>query len=517
MNTKESFLDEIINILSDTSTFSSDVDLITYNIDEKGNITGKFKDSHQGRLFDFKIDDSGVKYKPSPNLDSFTLVEAVTRFDAYSAGASTVYKALDSTIIGKRTKRPTCTSISYNCGLACIDIRKACAVSLNENITPLRIAKLKKMALAIRNGGKGNDYANSISRLATNLTSKYKEKALKETFKQGRETRQKFSSLNKAERKAKDETRTKDVESKRKKEELVVSQRKEGYAKAIAQMASVRGQLKSGEDVAALLGSFQDSVKKGRENLVLNENIRIGKETAKVFVTQGPSKAIEFYGEQRAKAEERYAEYSKTMIKAARELLYVDNPSKMSPRSGGVVIPETGAKTGELDTQQSKKFATGLREFQKLVGVSSLDGKTIKAVAIDPKSPKSGRSFYRGKSNTIYIADNAPVAVVIHEAAHWLEESDPTIHKKVQAFLEKRTAGEQWQKLSVLTGNKAYKDTEVAKPDKFMKAYMGKKTNSKDNSEILSMGIEHMYRDPIKFANQDPEYFAFIYNTLRGK
>ncbi|HLO51384.1 MAG TPA: hypothetical protein VK211_23420, partial [Kamptonema sp.] len=104
-----------------------------------------------------------------------------------------------------------------------------------------------------------------------------------------------------------------------------------------------------------------------------------------------------------------------------------------------------------------------------------------------------------------------------HEAAHWLEESDPVIHEKVQKFFESRTVGEKWQKLSDLTGNSNYGDNEVAKPDKWPKAYMGKKTNSDKNSEILSMGMEMMYRDPVAFAKQDPEYFAFIHNTLRGK
>jgi hypothetical protein len=45
---------------------------------------------------------------------------------------------------------------------------------------------------------------------------------------------------------------------------------------------------------------------------------------------------------------------------------------------------------------------------------------------------------------------------------------------------------------------------------------MGKKTGWK-NSEILSMGMEMMYKAPVDFAKADPEYFAFVYDTLRGK
>jgi hypothetical protein len=158
----------------------------------------------------------------------------------------------------------------------------------------------------------------------------------------------------------------------------------------------------------------------------------------------------------------------------------------------------------------------GLSAFKKMVGVDTVDGKTLKMASLDASFGKAAdRSFY-GRGG-IYMADKAPVEVVVHEAAHWLEESDPKIHAKVQKFFESRTAGEKWQKLSELTGNSNYGNNEVAKPDKWPKPYMGKKANSDKNSEILSMGMEMMYKDPVGFAKKDPEYFAFIHNTLRGK
>ncbi len=35
-------------------------------------------------------------------------------------------------------------------------------------------------------------------------------------------------------------------------------------------------------------------------------------------------------------------------------------------------------------------------------------------------------------------------------------------------------------------------------------------------SEILSMGLECFYNDPIKLATKDPEMFDFIFNVARG-
>jgi hypothetical protein len=114
------------------------------------------------------------------------------------------------------------------------------------------------------------------------------------------------------------------------------------------------------------------------------------------------------------------------------------------------------------------------------------------------------------------MADKAPVEVVVHEAANWLEESDPKIHAKVQKFFESRTAGEKWQKLSELMGNRNYSETEVAKPDKWLRTYMGKKTNS-TNSEILSMGMEVIYKAPVDFAKADPRILCFHIQYIKGE
>lgn len=41
------------------------------------------------------------------------------------------------------------------------------------------------------------------------------------------------------------------------------------------------------------------------------------------------------------------------------------------------------------------------------------------------------------------------------------------------------------------------------------------KDYGKDASEIFSMGMEEMSRDPIGFAEKDPEMFDFIYAQAR--
>jgi hypothetical protein len=51
--------------------------------------------------------------------------------------------------------------------------------------------------------------------------------------------------------------------------------------------------------------------------------------------------------------------------------------------------------------------------------------------------------------------------------------------------------------------------------DEFFDHYCGK--YYKDGAtEIISMGLEKMYKDPIAFLDKDPEYFEFIVKVMWG-
>ncbi len=81
------------------------------------------------------------------------------------------------------------------------------------------------------------------------------------------------------------------------------------------------------------------------------------------------------------------------------------------------------------------------------------------------------------------------------------------------------------QKLSLLTGNSGYSDDEVAIEDSWEanggtvysgKVYHpGKIIALSDCTEILSIGLERLFRDPYDFAKKDPEYFDFVVSVLR--
>ena len=60
-----------------------------------------------------------------------------------------------------------------------------------------------------------------------------------------------------------------------------------------------------------------------------------------------------------------------------------------------------------------------------------------------------------------------------------------------------------------------YDKREKGKRDKFIVPYMGK-IYSQGATEIVSMGMEFLFADPVKLAKEDPEYFDFMIDLLRG-
>ncbi len=74
------------------------------------------------------------------------------------------------------------------------------------------------------------------------------------------------------------------------------------------------------------------------------------------------------------------------------------------------------------------------------------------------------------------------------------------------------------KKRRILTGIE-YDWSEIAYEDEWEKRggdpYAGKVYRGGKYTEILTMGLERLYRDPQGFAQQDPDYFDFILGIVR--
>jgi hypothetical protein len=167
-----------------------------------------------------------------------------------------------------------------------------------------------------------------------------------------------------------------------------------------------------------------------------------------------------------------------------------------------------------LSQENRLALEAGLEDLNKMVSPNVLaDAFT------NIEQTRSGRAYFLSGTNTVYLskAGSSP-RTVIHELGHWLEDSGGIgFRQKVFDFYENRTAGYRLEKMPGI----GYSAKEKTRVDKFIDPYMGKDyttlTGERDATEILSMGVEYFYKDPVQLATEDPEYFDFIFDLLRGR
>ena len=199
-----------------------------------------------------------------------------------------------------------------------------------------------------------------------------------------------------------------------------------------------------------------------------------------------------------AKIETEHGKVLQSIREGAREKLKVANPAEFDTYMGRL-------RKGREDLQK------GSDVFASMMGRGTLDGATVAV-----HTTKGNRGHY--DNNGVYLPPmNRRSKVMVHELGHWLEDRDGDVHAKALAFLKKRTKGEQAITLRKATGNPGYRANEMTKKDKFMDPYSGKQYSGGRATEIVSMGIEHFYSEPIEFATRDPSYFDFMYDLLRGE
>lgn len=148
------------------------------------------------------------------------------------------------------------------------------------------------------------------------------------------------------------------------------------------------------------------------------------------------------------------------------------------------------------------------------------------------------RAFYMAGTvarDAINVGDGK-TATVLHELGHWLETraahvlGDKTpdtaiphvqnsiVRRACNNFLDRRATSTVPKRLSALTGLSAYGANEVALPDKFINAYVGKVYASGD-TEVFSIGLEHLGAswDIETLHKADKEHLGLILSILRGR
>lgn len=133
-----------------------------------------------------------------------------------------------------------------------------------------------------------------------------------------------------------------------------------------------------------------------------------------------------------------------------------------------------------------------------------------------------GRAYFNPLVNSIYVSKQDNVFTQIHEYMHFIEDNNVDMLANSIAFLEYRTKGEKAYKMNKLTNSRAYGADEISKKDNFFNAYCGKIYDSSGDyrkvkaTELMSMGVERLFKDPVNFYEEDKEYFTFVLWNLTG-
>ena len=181
-----------------------------------------------------------------------------------------------------------------------------------------------------------------------------------------------------------------------------------------------------------------------------------------------------------------------------------------------IVLYKTPAK---FAVEKGKARYTKLSEAEtalgRLLGPDFFKGKNF---TLKVEKCKGGREFHR--VGTVFLRTDSTVGTAIHEAGHAIEFYFPDLLARSVAHRNSRTQGEALKTMRAITGNRAYGLDEVTRPDKFFSPYIGKEYKNPAGadraSEVLSMGLEAMYVNPLKLYIDDPDLFAYVWDVMQS-
>lgn len=180
------------------------------------------------------------------------------------------------------------------------------------------------------------------------------------------------------------------------------------------------------------------------------------------------------------------------------------------------IIPPKGGTlkfdmNGAMSANQMKLVKKNVNKIQNMLHPSvikkmpRIDIVYRKGVRASYQNGQIGSFAKRPPSITLGGVDTP---TLVHEFGHAVE-SRAGYMSQSQEFLAKRSQGR--------IPTRIYKGSdEVGWKDGFFDHYCGKKYAHR-STEIISMGLEQMYRKPFTFFKQDPEYFNYILKVMWGK
>jgi len=199
-----------------------------------------------------------------------------------------------------------------------------------------------------------------------------------------------------------------------------------------------------------------------------------------------------------------------------------------------IMIPAKDQMPVKLRTYDQKNVPKGLvhhfnqmaARFQEYVHPRVMDRINVGAryadgigVALKPKSSSVAGSFNHG-SFTVNVMGNEhddfskASSTLIHEFTHSIEYVSPEVAAKTRAFLLKRANGDKLKPMYPGSDALVYEDEFEKRGNR---SYAGRDYGkSHYATELLTVGIERLEKDPVGFMLRDREYFDLVIQALHG-
>ena len=178
------FVTNLELLIKGDDTYGSNVYVLSFEVADNGDISGRFEDAWNGRIFSYSVQKDRIGYKPALTLDRADSATAAKLFDIFSSGYTSLAIRQDA---AKSGKKPRCTVVSYSCGKICLSLKNTCWINSAgqkvkkaggavASISQGRIDKLRVLAryLAANGNNKWSKYggAELLAAKASNLETK---------------------------------------------------------------------------------------------------------------------------------------------------------------------------------------------------------------------------------------------------------------------------------------------------------------------------------------------------------
>lgn len=251
----------------------------------------------------------------------------------------------------------------------------------------------------------------------------------------------------------------------------------------------------------------------GKMTAQVNLLVESGKtEEASQFAAQYYAK--ETYGPKRSGVYLLQKEVTRDLCKQLLPSGQGNNPDKLRPLlkdlSSSVDVPVRDALANEIGVG-----AQWLADHLHPQVFSSLHENRVPSFEVRAAANEFDRAHYRGGDQPlISLRPENKAETVVHEYGHHLDAMLAHPGLLNNSFVQSRSAGPRVS-LRRLTGNNAYREEEMAYPDRFIEPYVGKDYQSSAN-EVVSVGLEKMFEDPVNFYRNDREHFMLTVYVMRG-